>query len=461
MQKRDLSDVVVLPDTKIHSVCETISRNGVRGVFVCDENNELLGIVMDADIRRGVLSNLDLNISVKTIMKTTPFVIKDGFSPSDRKQLLIRSDKILAPIIDEKRCIVDLIYLPDVLDDRFNNECIDRSTNEKGVFPPEKILIIGGAGYIGSVLTDKFLRMGYAVRVLDLLLYGKESILRFENMDSFEFVRGDCRNQNVVRKALQDIGAVVHLGEIVGDPACSLNESFTIETNYVATQRIVDECMRSRVKRLIFASSCSVYGQNDNEVNEESEPNPVSLYARCKIESENAILSSSDNHVSPTILRLSTVHGKSYRQRYDLVVNLLTAKALIDGKIEIFGGEQWRPFISVQDVCQGILLILRSDRPKIRNKIFNLGDSRENYKITQIGNIIKEAIPEVKVEAVENREDSRNYRVNFDKIRNMLGYSAEYTVMDSVKELLEVYRLDKEFLDYKNPKCNNYLSLKL
>lgn len=461
MKKRNLSDVVVLPDTKIHSVCETIGRNGVRGVFVCDENNELLGIVMDADIRRGVLSNLDLNISVKTIMKTTPFIIKEGLPPSDRKQMLIRSDKILAPIIDEKRRIVDLIYLPDVLDDRLSNEYMDRSTNERGVFPPEKVLIIGGAGYIGSMLTDKFLRMGYAVRVLDLLLYGKESIQRFENMDSFEFVRGDCRNQDVVRKALQDIEAVVHLGEIVGDPACSLNEFFTIETNYVATQRIVDECMRSRVKRLIFASSCSVYGQNDNEVNEESEPNPVSLYARCKIESEKAILSSSHNHVSSTILRLSTVHGKSYRQRYDLVVNLLTAKALIDGKIEIFGGEQWRPFISVQDVCQGILLILRSDRPKIRNKIFNLGDSRENYKITEIGNIIKAAIPEVRVEAIENREDSRNYRVNFDKIRSMLGYSAECTVMDSVKELLEVYRLDKEFLDYKNPKCNNYLSLKL
>jgi nucleoside-diphosphate-sugar epimerase len=257
------------------------------------------------------------------------------------------------------------------------------------------------------------------------------------------------------------VDAVVHLGEIVGDPACSLNESFTIETNYMATQRIVDECMRQRTKRLIFASSCSVYGQNDEEVNEESELNPVSLYARCKIESEKAILSSSYNYVSPTILRLSTVHGKSFRNRYDLVVNLLTAKALIDGKIGIFGGEQWRPFVSVLDVCQGIVLILRSDRRKVRNQIFNLGDSRENYQITKIGDIIKEVIPAVNVEVVEDKEDARNYRVSFDKIRNTLGYSAEWNVRDSVKELVEAYHVDRDFLDYKNPKYNNYLSLKM
>ena len=461
MKKRDLSDVIVLPDTKIHSVCETINRNGVRGVFVCDENNELLGIVMDADIRRGVLSNLDLDISVKTIMKTAPFVIKEGLPSSDREQMLIKSDKILAPVIDERRCIVDLIYLPDVLDDLLSNECMDISTNERGVLPPEKILIIGGAGYIGSILAEKLIRMGYAVRILDLLLYGKESIQHLEKMENFEFLRGDCRNEGTVRQALQDVGAVVHLGEIVGDPACNLNESFTIETNYMATQRIVNECMRLRIKRLIFASSCSVYGQNDNEVNEESELNPVSLYARCKIESEKAILSSSYNHVSPTILRLSTVHGKSFRQRYDLVVNLLTAKALVDGKIGIFGGEQWRPFVSVRDVCQGIVLVLRSDRRKVRNQIFNLGDSRENYQIAKIGKIIKEVIPEVNVEVVQDKEDSRNYRVSFDKIRNMLGYSVEWNVRDSVKELVEAYGKDGDFLDYNNPKFNNYLSLKM
>ena len=313
MSKADISDVIVYANTSIRSAVETINKNGVRGVFVCDEDKELLGIVMDSDIRRAALSNLDSKASVKTILKPSPFVINSEASIEKRKELFLMSEKLLAPIVDNKKCVVDYIYLPDILDKTFNKECIDNDLQEDaGILPPEKVLVIGGAGYIGSMLTKKLLRRGYRVKVLDLLLYGKDGLQKTKN-ENLEFIKGDCRDEQIIKKVLEGVDAVIHLGEIVGDPACEINEMFTIETNYTATQTIVEQCMKFGTRRFIFASSCSVYGSNDIEVNEETELNPISLYARCKRESEKAVLSLTFDYTCPTILRLATVHGRSYR----------------------------------------------------------------------------------------------------------------------------------------------------
>ena len=244
--------------------------------------------------------------------------------------------------------------------------------------------------------------------MLDILLYGKDSIRHLSNSSesnnyrgNFEFMRGDCRDEKAVGKALEDVDAVIHLGEIVGDPACGINKPFTIETNFAATQRIVELCVKRGIRRFLFASSCSAYGENDEEVDETSELNPVSLYARCKIESEKAIQSFNYEHFCPAILRLGTVHGKSYRQRFDLVVNLLAIQALVEGRIQIFGGGQWRPFVSVEDVCRGFIAALQAEKRKVRNQVFNLGDSRENYQLIRIGERIKQLIPGVQVEVLE------------------------------------------------------------
>jgi len=297
------------------------------------------------------------------------------------------------------------------------------------------------------------------VRVLDLLLYGKVD-LPCLNHRQLEFVRGDCRDETTIKEVLKDVDAVIHLGEIVGDPACAINESFTIETNYAATQMILEECMKSGIKRFVFSSSCSVYGYNDEIVHEGSACNPVSLYARCKIESEKAILSNGYASFCPTILRLATVHGQSYRQRFDLVVNLLTIRAVAEGRITIFGGQQWRPFISVLDICQGILLVLRSEGKCVKNQVFNLGDSRENYRMIEIGEALKSALPEIAVEVQQENVDPRNYRVNFDKVKNMLGFCAEYTISDTISDLVMAYRQKAMFHDHGEAKYHNYLSLK-
>jgi len=460
MENRSLTDIIVSPGANLRTAMELIDRNGLRGVFVCDEDRELLGIIMDADIRRAMLNNLDMSASVRTVMKTSPFIIPRELSTAEKKRALIKSGKIMAPIVDAHRRVQGYIYLSDVMDD-LCNDLTDNNHNNNSILQPAKVLVIGGVGYIGSMLVDRLIRLGYQVRVLDLLLYGKDALRHFEaDSRKFEFVRGDCRDEELVRRLLEGADAVVHLGEIVGDPACRVNREFTIETNYAATQMIVEQCVRRGIKRLVFASSCSVYGQNDQEVDETSHLNPVSLYARCKIESEKAIQSFDYDHFCPTILRLGTVHGKSFRQRFDLVVNLLAIKALAEGNIKIFGGAQWRPFISVEDVCRGIIAVLQAERSKVRNQVFNLGDSRENYQLLQIAESIKKHIPEVAVEVLETHQDPRNYRVSFEKIKHLLKFTCQNTVADSIRDFVTAYRHDNLYRDYQDQKYHNVLALK-
>jgi nucleoside-diphosphate-sugar epimerase len=394
-----------------------------------------------------------VNASVKTIMKTSPFVIRNNITFDEKRRLFLKSDKILAPIVDDNRHVVDYISLPDVI------ESVQEDYEDIGILPPQRVLIVGGAGYIGSFLADKMLRGGYKVRIVDLLLYGKDPIKKF-TYESFEFIRGDCRDKNIIEEALDGVDAVVHLGEIVGDPACNIDESFTIETNYAATQMIVELCVKRGIKRFVFASSCSVYGQNDEEVNEESKLNPISLYARCKIESEKAIQSFDYNHFCPTILRLATVHGKSFRQRFDLVVNMLAIKAVAEGSIKIFGGDQWRPFISVSDVCRGIIAVLNAEEWKVRKQVFNLGDTRENYQMIQMADIIGKLVPEVNVEILKDHSDKRSYQVCFEKIKRRLGFSAENKIYDSVKDIISAYQNENIFRDYRDQKYHNVLALK-
>ncbi len=447
--------MIVSDKSTISAAIQAINENGARGIFICDEDQELVGILMDSDIRRAILKNLNINSSVKTIMKTTPFVIPSHMATEKQKKLFLQSEKILAPIVNENRQVVDYLKLSDVLDDVI----IPDNGEEKGILPPQRVLIIGGAGYIGSMLTDKLLRMGYTVRVLDMLLYGKDVLKHFTD-PRFDFLRGDCRDRQTVNDAMEGVDAVVHLGEVVGDPACNVDETFTIETNFTGTQMIVEQCVKRGIKRFVFASSCSVYGQNDEETNEESALNPVSLYARCKIEAERAILSFDYPHFSATILRLATVHGRSLRQRFDLVVNLLAIKALKESQIQIFGGTQWRPFISVLDVCRGIVSVLQAETRKVRSQIFNLGDSRENYRLKQVAGIIEDIVPGVRVEFVDGSRDNRNYRVNFDKIRNRLGFSAEYTIRDSVRDILSADRNENRYTDYRESRYYNVLTLR-
>jgi lipopolysaccharide/colanic/teichoic acid biosynthesis glycosyltransferase/nucleoside-diphosphate-sugar epimerase len=320
------------------------------------------------------------------------------------------------------------------------------------------ILVIGGAGYIGSILVRKLLQRGYSVTVLDALIYGDESIRELYGHPHLEFVKGDFRDITKVVSTMRGIDAVVHLGALVGDPACAINEKLTIEINFAATRMIAEVAKGFGVQRFLFSSTCSVYGASDGLSREESELNPVSLYARTKISSEQALLSLAGRRFAPTIVRFATIFGWSPRPRFDLVVNLLTARAMADKTISIMGGQQWRPFLHVADAAEAMVRCLEAPVGLVKGEIFNVGSDRENYQIAQIGELIKRAVPEVAIVTNGEDPDQRNYRVSFQKFSNRVGFTPSKTVAEGIEEMKG--HIEKgEVSDYRDTKYSNYKTL--
>jgi len=319
---------------------------------------------------------------------------------------------------------------------------------------PNHILVIGGAGYVGSALLKKLLRKGYRVRVLDLFMFGDEPLKEVLGHKNLEIVRADFRQVDQVVEAMQGVDAVVHLGAIVGDPACALNEALTIEVNLMATRMIAEVAKASKISRFVFASTCSVYGASDELLDERSRLNPVSLYARSKIASEKVLMGMRDQRFRPTILRFGTVYGLSGRTRFDLVVNLLVAKAYVDRKITVFGADQWRPFVHVEDTALSIMHVLEAPIDVVGNQVFNVGSDGQNQTLGMIGDLVKERVPEAELIVSGTDGDRRNYRVDFSKIRNTLGYKPEWTLNDGVTQILKAFH-NGDVEDYQDPRYSN------
>lgn len=328
----------------------------------------------------------------------------------------------------------------------------------ESVWPPtrsaDKVLVIGGAGYIGSALLPQLLGAGYKVRVLDLLLFGTDPIAKVMNHPNLEIVQGDFRQVDKVVESMRDIRAVVHLGAIVGDSACALDERLTVDVNLTATQMIAQVAKAQRVERFVFASTCSVYGASDELLDEHSALNPVSLYARSKIVSERVLLEMCDDKFMPVILRFATIYGLSGRTRFDLVVNLLAAKAVVDRQITIFGGQQWRPFVHVEDAATAILQALEAPRDLVGREIFNVGSDAQNYTILQVGKLVQQIVPEAQLIERDSDTDRRNYRVSFTKIRNRLNFEPVWTIEQGILQVVEAIRTNKVG-DYRDPRYSN------
>ena len=328
----------------------------------------------------------------------------------------------------------------------------------------KRILVIGGAGYIGSVLCRYLLERGYRVRVLDALLYGDEGIESLYANPNFELMHGDIRDIEVITSAMRDMDAIVHLGEIVGDPATGLDEELAREINIAATHMVAQVARGYGVQRFIYASSCSVYGANDEMLDERSALNPISVYARAKRDAESILLELDDLDFHPTILRFGTVYGLSPRQRFDLVINLLTAKAVVDGEFEIFGGDQWRPFVHVKDVARAVVLVLEAPLENVKRQVFNVGSDAQNYQIKRLGDIVADLIPDTKLTVRETDADKRNYRVSFAKIRQQLGFDPQITIVEGVKEIEDAirsgsigYYAERRYSNYKTLSAENGL----
>jgi nucleoside-diphosphate-sugar epimerase len=324
-----------------------------------------------------------------------------------------------------------------------------------------RVLVTGGAGFIGSHLIGKLLTRGYTVRVLDSFAYGREGLSAYCDHPRLEVLEGDIANLRDVSAAVRDVEGVIALAAIVGDPACNLDPEETSNLNYAATKTLVEACNFYGVRRLVFASSCSVYGASDTSLlTETSRLNPVSLYARTRVLSENIIFDRAVGDLEPVVLRLSTVFGLSPRMRFDLVVNTLTVRAVVDGRIQIFGGDQWRPNVHCRDAATAFLSALEAPAANVAGEVFNVGGEALNHTIAEIGEKVASIVGQVDVRHETDAPDKRNYRVSFAKIRERMGFVPQYSVEDGIREIVTAVRADERLQAYASPIYSNVQALR-
>ncbi len=294
------------------------------------------------------------------------------------------------------------------------------------------VLVTGGAGYVGSHLTRKLLARGHRVRVLDNYVYGNLGLEAISDDPNLELIHGDICDERALARATKGVRAVVALAAIVGDAACDLDVGRTMAINYESTRQMLAACRTSKVERLVFASSCSVYGANGTDLlHENSHLNPVSLYARTRIMSEDLLLDQSA--VDVIVLRLATVCGVSPRMRFDLMVNTMTACATAQGAIRVSGAKQWRPHVHCQDAADAFLRAVEVSNTK--EKIFNVGCEAQNYTVGQVAELVAVRVPGTEIEYAPNGHDLRSYRVTFDRIADQLGFAPTWTVDDAIAEV--------------------------
>lgn len=298
-----------------------------------------------------------------------------------------------------------------------------------------RILVIGGAGYLGSVLTRQLLDEGHSVRVLDSFRFGVESLADVIDHPGLDVVHGDIRYISHVTDALKDVDGVVLLAALVGEPACDRDPKETVDINLLATKAVAEACKYHRIERFVFATTDSVYGIREGVMQEDSDKNPLSLYARLKLRAEEEILSLQDREFRPVLLRMCTLYGCSPRMRFDLVVNRLAMLAATEGRITIFGGAQWRPFVHVADAANAYRMALAAPVDLVGGQIFNVGSNEQNYQVAHLEQLIATVFPDVQIERIPQTPDLRDYFVSCDKIATVLGYRVERSVVDGIREI--------------------------
>ncbi len=307
-----------------------------------------------------------------------------------------------------------------------------------------KILVTGGAGYIGSVLTPMLLQSGYRVRVLDSLLYGGATLLPLFRNPRFEFLRADIRDPAAVARAVQGVDVVIHLAAIVGFPACRLHPDLARTVNVDGTKVVADAAGRSRL--VLFGSTGSNYGALVDEVCTEETPlRPLSLYGQTKTAAERYLMENCDT----IAYRFATAFGVSSRMRLDLLINEFVFHAIRAKYLVIYEPQFMRTFIHVQDIAYSFLFALEN-RDKMRGQVFNVGSESMNYSKAEVCDMIKAKVDYYLHYAdVGQDADKRNYVVSYKKI-NALGFRTTITVDEGLDELIHAV----EVLDTRTPYTN-------
>ena len=325
----------------------------------------------------------------------------------------------------------------------------------------KKIIVTGGAGYVGSGLLRELLSSGYDVTCIDNLMFGGESLLNLWHHKNFTFINCDINDHESLKKVFltNNYNYVIHLAAIVGDPACKLNSNLAIKTNWESSKLLFEISKNTGVDKFIFASTCSNYGKMEDPnayVDEDSKLSPVSLYAELKVNFENYILNDSMkvDGFAPTILRFSTVYGLSPRMRFDLTVNEFTKQLALKRELLVFGEQFWRPYCHVKDFAKAFITVLESSQSKVSYNVFNVGDTRENYTKQMLVDEIKKILPNSQIKYVTKNDDPRDYRVNCDKIKSELGFKISMRVPDGIKEIVQIIQ-ENLIQDLDNQKYYN------
>jgi nucleoside-diphosphate-sugar epimerase len=308
-----------------------------------------------------------------------------------------------------------------------------------------RVLVTGGAGYVGAVLVPQMLQSGYQVRVLDLFLYGENVLDSVKGHPNLELIKGDIRDQGLVQSAVRGCDAVIHLACISNDPSVELDPALSHTVNYEAFGPLVQISKREGVRRFVFASSGSVYGVSDSpDVTEEHPLVPISLYNKYKAMCEPILLAEQSTSFVPVIIRPATICGHSPRQRLDLTVNILTNHAVNADKITVFGGTQMRPNLHIQDMVDLYLVLLEMPDAKIAGQIFNA--SHQNHTVAETATVVREVVRQEMPEKGEipivttPSDDPRSYHICADKIRRQLGFVPKRTIEDGSRDLIRAFR---------------------
>lgn len=330
--------------------------------------------------------------------------------------------------------------------------------------PIKKVLVTGGAGYVGAILVPKLLDQGYLVKVLDLYMYGPQALAAVSDHPNLEQVTGDIRDRALLERIIPGCDAVIHLACISNDPSFELDPDLGKSINFDAFPMLVDVSKDSGVSRFVYASSSSVYGLKDEENVTENLPlQPLTDYSKFKAMCEEVLLSKREPGFIPLILRPATVCGYSPRLRLDLIVNILTNHAINNNKISVFGGDQKRPNIHIEDVTDLYIQSLEWPESIVDGNIFNAG--YDNQTVLEIAGIVKDCVSQNVEIATVPTDDHRSYHISSEKIRLAVGYEPKRSIVDAVDDLVTAFASGKiqdplNDIRYYNIKTMQSLKLK-
>jgi nucleoside-diphosphate-sugar epimerase len=314
------------------------------------------------------------------------------------------------------------------------------------------ILLLGGAGYVGSVLTQVLLQKGYTVKCYDNLIYGHDfAVESFYGAPGYSFIRGDINDAKALKQACKNVDGVVLLASLVGDPICKKYPEAAQQTNFKATKTVFNTVKNAELKtRFIFLSTCSNYGLKEDQelATEETLLNPLSIYAETKVASEQYLMTQTKEDTCTTILRVATAYGISPRMRFDLTISDFTRTLFFEKNLDVYDKDTWRPYCHIADLSRAIEIVLNAPEDKVSGEVFNVGSSDENYTKNSIAQAIHRHLPG-DISYVEGGFDARNYKVSFEKIKNKLGFKTQHSMKTHIPKLIEalsigLYREDRK-----------------